>query len=69
MTPLRRSLNVPDHFELPLCLIASCDRLRDEHLGLLLDDLRIGSGITTDPERFRQAVALVARAEPLVCVA
>ena len=51
---------MPDHFELPLCLIASCDRLRDEHLGLLLDDLRIGSGITTDPERFRQAVALVA---------
>jgi hypothetical protein len=60
---------VPDHFELSLCLNADSDRLRDENLGLLLDALQIGSGVTADPERFRQALALVAQAEPLVCVA
>jgi hypothetical protein len=43
-------------------LVAHGDRLSDEHLGLLLGDLHMGAGITTDPERYRDALVLVANA-------
>jgi hypothetical protein len=51
-----------EHFELHHPLIARGDRLSDAHLGLLLGDLRLGAGITRHPERYRQALALVANA-------
>ena len=51
-----------EHFELHCPLIAHGDRLSDAHLGLLLGDLQLGTGITRHPERYRQALAFVSNA-------
>ena len=42
--------------------VADGDRMSDAHLGLLLGDLQLGTGITWHPERYRQALAFVATA-------
>ena len=42
-------------------LMARGGQLSDSQLGLILDDLQLGTGVTTDPARYRQALALVAR--------
>ena len=42
---------------------ADRDRLDDVQLGMLLDDLQLGTEITSYPERFRAALALLARSD------
>ena len=47
--------------ELDNSFVARGDMLDATQLGLLLDDLQLGAGTATSPERFRQALALLAR--------
>ena len=42
---------------------ADGDRLSDAQLGMLLDTLQLGVGMTTQPALFRDALALLARAD------
>ena len=54
-----------NQLEMNQALMARGHQLSDPQLGLLLDDLQLGVGIATYPERYRQALALVARAAGL----
>ena len=51
-----------DRMELMKHVVARGPRLTDAHLGLLLDDLQVGAGLTAHPVRLRRALALFARA-------
>jgi len=43
--------------------VADGGRMSDRQLGMLLDALQLSSEITQSPERFREALALVERAD------
>ena len=48
---------------------AQADRLDDVQLGLLLDALQIGAGVTSEPDQLRRAIALFTHADRTVlCV-
>ena len=51
-----------NRLELNQSLMARGSQLSDTQLGLILEDLQLGAGTTTNPARYRQALALVARA-------
>jgi hypothetical protein len=52
-----------DSFELLDLPMAKAERLDDVQLGLLLEALQLGSGVTSEPEQLRRAIALLERAD------
>ena len=43
--------------------MAQANHLDDVQLGLLLDALQLGAGITSEPDQLRRAIALFTRAD------